>query len=311
MEVKMLNMKDVVPNKLQPRQVFDQEKLQELANSIKEGELLQPIVVRMNGNKGKYQIVCGERRYKAFQILDEPKIPAIIRLIKDDTDALEKSLIENLQRDDLTSVERENAIGSLWDSKRYKNHSELARKLGVQSSPLSALLRARDDRITLDAASNISTRVLSSTEGLKNEPRKKILEQISEGKIKEDNVRDVVRKVKEFKEPEQQMEILDEFEKKESWGKQAFDDIIQNKKEIAEGKRHREIIIGKEEYGFFMDDLEKACTRIKGFGIANLSNLPKAKKDKALNMWVETIAYMLNELKKIDEKRFNKLGDDF
>ena len=107
MELKMINMKDIVTNPLQPRQEFNREKLQELADSIKEGELLQPIVVRKQ--KNKFEVVAGERRFKAFQILKEPKIPAIIRVIKDDTEALEKSLIENWQRDDLTGIERENA----------------------------------------------------------------------------------------------------------------------------------------------------------------------------------------------------------
>jgi len=93
MELKMINMKDIVTNPLQPRQEFNREKLQELADSIKEGELLQPIVVRKQ--KNKFEVVAGERRFKAFQILKEPKIPAIIRVIKDDTEALEKSLIEN------------------------------------------------------------------------------------------------------------------------------------------------------------------------------------------------------------------------
>ena len=122
MELKMIELKQIHANPLQPRQEFDREKLQELANSIKEGELLQPIVVRENGSG--YEIVAGERRYKAFQILKEDKIPAIVRKIKDDTDALEKSLIENLQRDDLTSVERENAVYELWKSNRYETKKD-------------------------------------------------------------------------------------------------------------------------------------------------------------------------------------------
>ena len=93
-------MKDIETNPLQPRQTFDREKLQELADSIKEGELLQPIVVRSKGKK--FEIVCGERRYKAFQILKEPKIPAIIRLIKDDQSLtrVEHHLVLEMSLDD-------------------------------------------------------------------------------------------------------------------------------------------------------------------------------------------------------------------
>ena len=172
----MNKLKKIVTNPLQPRQEFDREKLQELANSIKEAELLQPIVVRKN-NGGNFEVVAGERRYKAFQILKEPKIPAIIRNIKDDTDALEKSLIENLQRDDLTSVERENAVYDLWRSNNYKTHTEIAKKIGIAEEYISQLIRAKEDRERIKAASTISTRTLQSTEGLSDKPRKKIIKE--------------------------------------------------------------------------------------------------------------------------------------
>ena len=116
MEVKMLDMKDIKIHTGQCRENFDHDKLMELTNSIKESELLQPIVVRKLDDN-RYGIVCGERRFRAFEYLHKKQIPAIVREIRDDTDALEKSLIENLQRDDLTSVERENAVGELWGSK--------------------------------------------------------------------------------------------------------------------------------------------------------------------------------------------------
>jgi ParB family transcriptional regulator, chromosome partitioning protein len=243
MELKMLDMKKIVTNPLQPRQDFDREKLQELANSIKEGELLQPIVVRKRNSKTTegdivvktpyYEIVCGERRYKAFQILKEPKIPAIVREIKDDTDALEKSLIENLQRDNLTSVERENAVGSLWDSKRYTTQNELARKLGMSYAPINHMILSREFRQKEKVAATISTRTLTDTMGLKNEPRKKLLDAIEKDKIRESDVRDVVRKVKEFPEPEQQLEILQEFEEQEEQSKEIFNGVVEKYRRIA------------------------------------------------------------------------------
>lgn len=294
----MIDMKDVVPNKSQPRQEFNQEKLQELANSIREGELLQPIIVRINGNN-KYQIVCGERRFKAFQILKESKIPAIIRNIKDDTDALEKSLIENLQRDDLTSVERENAVGALWDSGRYDTGKNLAKKLGITKESVNSILRAREFRQKSSLSEIISTRTITDTETLPDESRKKILEQISDGKIKADNVRDIVRKVKEFPEPEQQMEILEEFEKKEQWGKEAFDEIIQHKKEIAEGKRHPEIIIGSDKYKNFIDEMENVFQATRNYGIANINDLPTIHKKRAIALITNSISYWIEQLKQI------------
>ena len=287
MELKMISLKKIVTNPLQPRQEFDREKLQELANSIKEGELLQPIVVRKGNSKTTegdmvvnsphYEIVCGERRYKAFQILKEPKIPAIVRKIKDDTDALEKSLIENLQRDDLTSIERENAVGALWDSKRYKTHRELANKLGLTEGYVSGILKAKEDRKRIDAASTISTRVLQSTVGLKDEPRKKILEQVTEGKIQEDNVRDVVRKVKEFPEPEQQVEILDLYEQRQDEDNETFDNIVDKYREIAQKERPPEIDVELEPSELRFNSIKSKCNELLWITPANINIIKNEK----------------------------------
>jgi len=257
MELKMIDINKIVTNPLQPRQEFDREKLQELANSIREGELLQPIVVRKNdGNK--FEIVCGERRYKAFQILKEPKIPAIVRNIKDDTDALEKSLIENIQRDDLTSVERENAIGDLWDSGNYKTQRELGKKLGTSERLIGQLLEAREFRKKTEVPS-VSTTTLSETSTLSEEPRKKLIQQISDEKINARDVRDVVRKVKEFPEPEQQLEILDLFEQKQEEDDTTFDEVVTKYKEIAEEKRLPEIEIEEDPSELRFNSIKNKC----------------------------------------------------
>ncbi len=229
MKLKMLDMKKIVTNPLQPRQEFDREKVQELANSIKEGELLQPIVVRNNGSD-TFEIVAGERRFKAFQILKENKIPAIVREIKDDTDTLEKSYIENVQRVDLTSVEDENTVNELWDSKRYKTQEKLAKKLGLSVQSINRKIRADKVRDKFSLQESISTRTIEDTVGLLDEPRKRVLKAVEEKKIKADDVRDVVRKVKEFPEPEQQLEILSEFEEQDDTSREMFDDIIRKKK---------------------------------------------------------------------------------
>lgn len=239
MEIKELDIEKIVANPLQPRQEFDNEKIQELANSIKESELLQPIVVRLKGKN--YEIVAGERRFKAFQILKETKIPTIIRNIKDDTDALEKSLVENWQRDDLTSIERENAVYKLWKSGRYKTHTELAKKLGVSIRLIGEVIESKKFRENSKAASKISTRTLVDTAQLQEEPRKKIIKQVETGKLEASKVRDVVRKVKEFPESEQQLEILEEFEQQEEASKDMLDEIVRKKKDIIEGKRPPEL----------------------------------------------------------------------
>jgi len=283
MEVKMIDMKDIVTNPLQPRQTFDREKLQELADSIKEGELLQPIVVRSKGKK--FEIVCGERRYNAFQILKEPKIPAIVRVIKDDTDALEKSLIENWQRDDLTSAEKERALKSLWDSKRYKDEDELGKKLGLKGNSILHMLHATRERERLKISETISTRTIEDTGGLKDEPKKKLLEQVEKGKISTDNVRDVVRKVKEFKEPEQQMAILEEFEEQEEQSKEVFNGIIEKQRQIAKGNTEPERFIEQDASDIRIDAINACYASLSSITSSYVKKIePESKKKKAIDV---------------------------
>jgi len=296
----MLEMTKIVANSLQPRQVFDGEKLQELANSIRESELLQPIVVRKN-NGSNFEIVAGERRFRAFKILKEPRIPAIILNIKDDIDALLKSCVENLQRDDLTSVERENAIFQLWDSGRYKIQYDLSRKLGYSVGVVENLVNSYKARKSLATSENISTRTLMDTRGLQEEPRKRILESVSDGKIKADDVRDVVHKVKEFPEPEQQLEILEEFEKREDFSRDALNVIVEEKKRIADGIREPEWQPPKEENRWFLDDMQRDFDKIYSYGVGNLDGLPKIQRDESVEVLANALIYLMSQMVKMDE----------
>lgn len=299
MELKMIEINKLHTNPLQPRQDFDREKLQELASSIKESDLLQPIVVRRD-NSG-FEIVAGERRYKAFQILKEPKIPAIVWKAKDDIDALEKSLIENLQRDDLKSVERENAVYELWKSGRYKTHREIAKKLGLGKSRISQLIETKEFRDKESLAAKLSTRTIYDTSGLPDESRKKIVHAVEEKKIEPSKVRDVVQKVKEFPEPEQQIEILDEFEKQEKWSRDAFDAIIEEKKRIAKGERPPEWQPPSEENRWFLDDMKRDFDKIYGYGVGNLDKLPKKQRDEAVDVLAKSLIYLMGQLVEMGE----------
>ena len=107
-----LNIKEVVPNVNQPRRNFDPEKLAELTASIKEHGLVQPIVVRPYN--GSYQIVAGERRYRACKQLGLKTIPTIIKNLSDE-EVTEISLIENIQRQELNPIEEARAYKRLVD----------------------------------------------------------------------------------------------------------------------------------------------------------------------------------------------------
>ena len=138
--VRMLKIKDVVPNTRQPRQRFNEEALAELAASIRTAGLMQPIVVRP-GATG-FELVAGERRWRAFQLLEKTEIPAIVRAVDDQT-AAEWALIENLQREDLDVLERADGIARLMDEYGL-SQADAASQIGLERSTVANLLRLRD-----------------------------------------------------------------------------------------------------------------------------------------------------------------------
>ena len=107
MEMKMIRMDEIIPNPLQPREAFDREKLKELADTVSEIGVLQPIVVRPKGNR--FEIIAGERRWKASQIAGKTEIPAIVKDVPDE-EVMIQSLIENVHRMDLKPIEQAKAI---------------------------------------------------------------------------------------------------------------------------------------------------------------------------------------------------------
>lgn len=132
-----LNILDVEPMKGQPRKIFDEEKLEELSNSIKEHGVIQPILVVKN--EDGYAIVAGERRWRAAKKASLKKIPAIV---KDYTDTKKKqvALIENIQREDLNIIEIAKAIKELMEIEQY-SQSEVAKITGKNVSTISNIVR--------------------------------------------------------------------------------------------------------------------------------------------------------------------------
>jgi len=115
---------EIQPNPDQPRKHFDEEKLAELAASLKQHGLLQPIVVRRV--EGRFELVAGERRLRAAQLADIDRLPALVREMED---PLEIALIENLQREDLSPLEEAEALAQLIERHGY-SHREVADILG-------------------------------------------------------------------------------------------------------------------------------------------------------------------------------------
>jgi ParB family chromosome partitioning protein len=128
----------IVPNPRQPREVFDEERLEELAASIREVGLLQPIVVRSVGG-GQYELIMGERRWRACQQVGLDPVPAIVRNTQD-TDLLRDALIENLQREQLNALEEAAAYQQLLDDFQA-THEQLAGRVGRSRSHITNTLR--------------------------------------------------------------------------------------------------------------------------------------------------------------------------
>jgi ParB family chromosome partitioning protein len=137
-EVQYLSLIDIIPNTYQPRKNFNQEKLQELADSIKEHGVVQPIVVRA-GEKKKYEIVAGERRWRACKLLDMDTIPAIIKDFSDQQ-ITEIALIENVQREDLNPVEEAWAYKTLLEEFDLTQEL-LSAKVGKSRSYIANMMR--------------------------------------------------------------------------------------------------------------------------------------------------------------------------
>ena len=165
-DIVMLKLDELRPNPYQPRKVFNEESLKELAESIKEHGVFQPIIVKKS-IKG-YDIIAGERRVRASKIAGLTEIPAIIRDFNDNQ-MMEIALLENLQREDLSAIEEANAYKKLQDqlgltqeelAKRLgKSRSHITNMLGLLTLPESIQKDINDKKITMGHA-----RILSKLE---------------------------------------------------------------------------------------------------------------------------------------------------
>lgn len=136
-QIQILNIDDILPNRFQPRIKFNEQAINELAESIKLHGVIQPIVVRKISDK--YEIIAGERRYKASILAGKTTIPAIITSL-DDKNSAEVALIENVQRQDLTPIEEAISYKKILDM-GYISQEALGEKLGKKQSTIANKLR--------------------------------------------------------------------------------------------------------------------------------------------------------------------------
>lgn len=138
-EISLLPVASLHPNPSQPRQHFDAEALQELADSIKAQGIIQPLLVRPQGEGGSYQIVAGERRWRAAQLAGLTQVPVFVRALSD-KEVMAAALIENLQREDLNPIEEALALQGLRETLGL-TQEELAARLGKSRPAVANSLR--------------------------------------------------------------------------------------------------------------------------------------------------------------------------
>ena len=169
-DVNKVSIKDLTRNKLQPRKYFDKESLEELTNSIKEQGVIQPIVVRPNKLlEGKYEIIAGERRWLASQNAGLHEVPVVI-LHVDDVKSLELAIVENIQRQDLNSIEEARGYRRLIDDFNY-NQEKLSQFIGKSRSYIAnslRLLSLPEDVLLMVERGNLSAGHARTLIGLNN-----------------------------------------------------------------------------------------------------------------------------------------------
>ena len=213
--VSKLKISLVDPKRDQPRKYFDKESLEQLAESIAENGLLQPILVREYGD-GRYQIIAGERRFRASKLAGLHEIPAIV-LERDDKKAAQIALIENIQREDLNPLEEAMAYKALAEEYDM-TQEELSAKVGKSRSAIAnsvRLLDLPDEILTLVASKELSAGHARTLLGVNNRDNMILLAQRA---VEEDlSVRVLEELVKKINKPvkaeaeEEELPLVDYF----------------------------------------------------------------------------------------------------
>ena len=253
-KVEKINLKDIVPNPFQPRKRFNEDRLDELVSSIKEKGVIQPILVRPSGVG--YEVIAGERRWRAAQKLGIGEIPAIVRTDIDDASSLEISIIENIQREELNPIEEANAYQELIGKFEY-TLDKVGQMMGKDKTTISNTLRL----LTL---SN-EMRALVEDGKISMGHAKAILSLVSEAK-RQKIVRAILNKGISVRETEQMVKRISEARTKQSKVKdpeiQQVEESLQHrlgtKVTIHQGKKRGHIEI---QY-FSNDDLQRVLELI-------------------------------------------------
>ncbi|AMA61730.1 stage 0 sporulation protein J [Kurthia sp. 11kri321] len=250
-KVEKIPVRDIKPNPYQPRKEFKKEALEELAESIKEHGVLQPVVVRKQG-KG-YELVVGERRFRAAKMALQKEIPAIIREFNQQQ-MMELAILENLQREDLTALEEAEAYQNLMENLNF-TQEQLAQRLGKSRPYIANQVRLLS--LPKDVQQLIAEQIITPGHGrtLLGLKRNKLISQVAAKVVQQGlNVRQLEALVQQYNEDVSRE--TKEKPKKDLFLQEREDqlrDVFGTSVVITKGKKK-----GKIEIEFFSeDDLER------------------------------------------------------
>jgi ParB family transcriptional regulator, chromosome partitioning protein len=179
-------IENILPNKHQPRSNFNQEELQELADSIRENGIIQPLIVSHSGKGGVFSLIAGERRLRASKIAGLKTVPVILRDVPNEDALLELAIIENVQRTDLNPIEEAEAYNRLIEKFGY-TQDETAKKVGKNRTTITNMLRL------LNLPSIIKDDIVSET---LSEGHARSLLRLNDDPLAQKEVRDLIIKNK-------------------------------------------------------------------------------------------------------------------
>ena len=211
-EFKIVQIKDIQKNPYQPRKEFSEEKIKELAQSIKENGLIQPIIVRQSPVIG-YEILAGERRYRASIAAGLSEVPVIVKQLSDQ-DMMLHSIIENLQRENLNPIEEAKAYQSLID--KGFTHTEIAEKMGKSRPYITNLVRLLGlpkhilTEVESGKLSQAHARLLIQ---LSSDKQDKLLNRIQTENLSVRQVEQILQKTKKISKKEKDHFVKDEEQK--------------------------------------------------------------------------------------------------
>jgi ParB family transcriptional regulator, chromosome partitioning protein len=246
------------PNPLQPRRVFESERLQELANSLRANGMIQPIVVRRSG--ARYQLVAGERRWRAAKLADLEVVPVVVQEIPDER-LLEITLIENIQREDLNPIETALAFDRLSKDLNL-SHEEIGERTGKDRSTITNLLRLL--QLPPDIQNLLATRRLSQGHarcllGIPAELQRGVAEKVVAQGLSVRQVEALTQRMTETRKPKAPKEVQVDPNVKAAI--QELERVLGTKVRIVEKSNNT----GRIEIDYFSaDDLDRIYTAIAG-----------------------------------------------